>query len=154
MRTAIAWLIGIAAVLHGAIHLVVAASGFGWAGPALWGYRADGPGSLRVEYRRAVAAAEGTLATRRGDDGGVVTDADVDPLPPPVAAWVRASGAVGRPHVLGFEATITGRIRSGPEAPWMSFEGAQVNTFGDMPSRVFLLDATMKGLPADVLHSC
>jgi hypothetical protein len=34
----------------------------------------------------------------------------------------------------------------------MSWTGAQVNTFGPRPSRVFFMDATMKGIPTDVLH--
>jgi hypothetical protein len=83
----------------------------------------------------------------------LVTDDDLGHLPPPVADYVRAVGAVGRPHVVGFRATISGRIRSGADQPWMPWTGAQVNTFGSEPSRVFFMDATMKGIPADVLHA-
>ena len=35
----------------------------------------------------------------------------------------------------------------------MTWTGHQVNTFGAEPSRVLLMDATMKGLPVDVLHA-
>jgi len=34
----------------------------------------------------------------------------------------------------------------------MSFTGEQVNTYGPEPSRLFFMDATMAGLPVDVLH--
>ncbi len=34
----------------------------------------------------------------------------------------------------------------------MTFTGEQVNTYGSAPSRLFLMDATMRGLPVDVLH--
>jgi hypothetical protein len=34
----------------------------------------------------------------------------------------------------------------------MPFTGKQVNTYGEHPLRVFFMDATMSGLPADVLH--
>jgi hypothetical protein len=34
----------------------------------------------------------------------------------------------------------------------MPFTGEQVNTYGPDPQRLFLMDATMRGLPVDVLH--
>jgi len=224
MRKAMAWAVGAITVVHGAIHLLGAAKGFGWAEitqlgkpisvamgaawlaaaalliavgilmparvtgwwvaagaaalvsqavivtswadakagtavnvllvvAAVWGLLADGPPSLRAEYRRL---ADKTLAAALvgGHAGaGLVTEQDLTAVPPPVAAYVRASGAVGQPRVAGFSASFSGRIRSGPDAPWMEFTGTQVNTYGVEPSRVFLLDATMKGIPADVLHA-
>lgn len=120
---------------------------------AVWGFLADGPASLGAECRhladdtRAAALAVGDARP------GLVTEQDLAALPPPVAAYVRASGAVGRPRVVGFTASISGRIRHGPDAPWMEYTGTQVNTYGAESSRVFLLDATMRGIPADVLHA-
>lgn len=35
----------------------------------------------------------------------------------------------------------------------MTFTGEQVNTYGAEPTRLFLLAATMKGLPVDVIHT-
>jgi hypothetical protein len=35
----------------------------------------------------------------------------------------------------------------------MTFTGEQVNTYGSQPSRLFLMDAEMFGLPIDVLHA-
>jgi hypothetical protein len=87
-----------------------------------------------------------------GASGSLVTEADLAHLPLPVAGYVRAAGAVGRPRVVGFRAAISGRIRAGADAPWMRWTGEQTNTFGPEPSRVFFMDATMKGLPTDVLH--
>ncbi len=34
----------------------------------------------------------------------------------------------------------------------MTFTGEQVNTYGPRPSRLFIMDATMFGLPVDVFH--
>ena len=34
----------------------------------------------------------------------------------------------------------------------MTFTGEQVNTYGSAPSRLFFMDAAMRGLPVDVLH--
>lgn len=120
------------------------------AAAACYGYRSHGPTSARSRYERLTG--EALTATRDDTPAGFVTDAAVAGLPEAVASWVRMSGAVGGAHVAGFTARIHGRIRSGPDAPWMPFTGEQVNTFGPSPTRVFLIDATMKGLPVDVLH--
>jgi hypothetical protein len=113
-----------------------------------YGYAAYGPRSLRTEFGRRVEEIEAEPIPADGD----VTEGDLAHLPGPVADYVRQSGAVGRPHVHGFRAAIHGRIRSGPSKPWMPFTGQQVNTFGEHWRRLFLLDATMAGLPVDVLH--
>ena len=42
---------------------------------------------------------------------------------------------------------------AGTTTAWMSFTGEQVNTYGAEPSRLFFMDATMFGLPVDVLHT-
>jgi hypothetical protein len=120
---------------------------------AAYGFRADGPTSLRARYRRLADETVSAAVSAAGTAGATVTDADLEHLPEPVARYVRAVGAVGRPRVIGFRATISGRIRGGADQPWMTWTGEQVNTFGSRPSRVFYMDATMKGLPTDVLHA-
>jgi hypothetical protein len=107
------------------------------------------PGSFRREYH---ARAEEALAWIEPSPD-VVTEEDLAGLPEPVAAYVRASGAVGRPRVLAFRAQFHGRIRGGAEEPWMSFTGEQVNTYGDHVSRLFHMHAHRSGLPVDVLHT-
>ncbi|HET7722154.1 MAG TPA: DUF6544 family protein, partial [Acidimicrobiales bacterium] len=114
----------------------------------LYGFASQGPTSPRAEYRRR---ARETVAEVVGD--GRVTEADLAHLPAPVAAYVRQSGAVGQPRVASFHARIHGRIRSGAAKPWMTFTGEQVNTYGPEPTRLFYLDATMRGLPVDVIHT-
>lgn len=114
----------------------------------VYGYASQGPASYRVQYRRRVDA-----ALTEPLPSGVVTEADLAYLPEPLAAYVRRSGAVGQPRVTNFQARIHGRIRAGANRPWMSFTGKQVNTYGPQPSRLFFMDATMFGLPVDVLHT-
>ena len=114
---------------------------------AVYGYASRGPTSLRSEYRRRVDAA---LATPQPE--ALVADADLAHLPAPVAAYVRRCSAVGQPRVVNFHARIHGRIRGGADRRWMPFTGEQVNTYGPVPTRLFLLDARMFGLPVDVLH--
>lgn len=114
----------------------------------VYGYAAQGPPSYRAQYCHLVDAA---LAEPL--KVGVVTEADLGDLPEPVARYVRRSGAVGKPRVTNFQARIHGRIRAGTTTAWMSFIGEQVNTYGPEPSRLFFMDATMFGLPVDILHT-
>ncbi len=114
----------------------------------VYGYASQGPRSYRAEWRRRAAAA---LAEPFLD--GVVTDAAVALLPAPVAAYVRQSGVIGQPRVSNFHARVHGRIRGGATKAWMSWTGEQVNTCGSAPSRLLYMDATMFGLPVDVLHA-
>jgi hypothetical protein len=117
------------------------------AAAVVYGWASQGPRGARAEYRQRATAA---LATHRSAD--LVTDADLALLPRPVAAYVRRSGALGRPRVDTLHARFHGRIRGGPTKPWMTFTGEQVNTFGTQPSRFFLMDAELFGLPVEVLH--
>ena len=112
-------------------------------------YASRGPTSYRAEYQRRAAAA---LRESHPSTGAVVTETDLAHLPGLVAEYVRRSGAVGQPRVRSVHARIHGRIRSGANARWMTYTGEQVNTFGPAPSRLFWMDATMFGLPVDVLH--
>jgi hypothetical protein len=114
-----------------------------------YGFASAGPAGLESRWR---AGAQAALAGTPGS-GTVVTEADLARLPGPVAAYVRRSGAVGRPRVTSFAAAIHGRIRSGPDAPWMAFTGRQVNTYGVGPQRFFYIEARMHGLPVAVLHA-
>jgi len=119
--------------------LAIAATVYAWA--------SRGPTSARARYRRM---ADDVLA----DPGPttILTEEDLAPLPEPVAAYVRRSGAVGLPRVTSLRARIHGRIRAGTDRPWMPFTGEQVNTYGSWPNRLFFMDARMFGLPVDVFH--
>ena len=113
-----------------------------------YGYAAHGRRSFRVEYNRRSHAALQVAAA----DEDLVTGAHLQALPAPVARYLRRCGVIGRPKVHSLRAVIHGRIRRGPQDPWMSFTGEQVNTYSAQPRRFFYLDATMRGLPVDVLH--
>jgi len=114
-----------------------------------YAFVSNGPTSYRAEYRRRIETA---LREPDQDAGPVVTEADLAHLPGPVAEHVRRSGAVGQPKVLSLHARIHGRIRAGATSRWMTYTGEQVNTYGPAPSRLFWMDASMFGLPVDVLH--
>ncbi len=121
------------------------------AAAVIHGYLSEGPRSLRGAYRRWAAQLTGALVPS-GSGGAVLHAEDLAHLPGPVAAYVIASGALGRPRPAAVRASVHGRIRSGAGDTWMTWHGEQVNTFSPSVSRVFSMDATMRGLPADVFH--
>lgn len=124
-----------------------------------YGYASQGPRSFHAEFDTLTAVLQPSPSTTRdfatpGNEPvhRVVTEADLGELPDLVAAYVRRSGAVGQARVSSFRATFHGKIRSGPDSAWMTFTGEQRNTYGEQPSRIFTMDASMKHLPVDVLH--
>lgn len=115
---------------------------------AVLGYAALGPTSPRVQWQdKAQAALEAAPAANQ-----LLTNDDLKGLPAPLAEYVRRSGAVGKPRVYSFSADVQGRIRGGPDKGWMQFTGSQVSTYGEMPQRLLLMNATMFGLPITMTH--
>lgn len=121
--------------------LVIALSG------AIYAFAAYGPVSFRAQYRAAV----NTRLAGASPPASVVTEQDIAHLPAPVQRYLRVTGAIGQPRIHHFRATWRGRIRAGPDDPWMTFTAEQVN-FIDRPARYFLMDAKRGGLPVGVLH--
>ncbi len=115
---------------------------------AVLGFAALGPTSPRAEWQDKAETA--LQATQVGSQ--VLTEADLTGLPEVLAEYIRRSGAVGKPRVSSFFADVRGRIRGGPDKGWMEFTGHQVNTYGDMPQRFLLLNASMFGLPIAMTH--
>jgi hypothetical protein len=115
-------------------------------GAVVFGFLSQGPSSFRAEYEHEVEQASGHAAM-----APILTEADITPLPAAVQRYIRLAGAVGQPRVLNFRARFHGRIRSGPDARWMTFTGEQHN-FYDQPSRLFLMDASMFGVPIQAFH--
>lgn len=105
-----------------------------------------GPWGLRARYRRAVEeATTGTPPSAPAPPGR-------SRLPEPVRRYLRASGWEGRPRPAWFRARWRGRIRGGPDEPWMEFTAEQLNVV-DGPGRFFFMDARRAGLPVDVFHA-
>jgi hypothetical protein len=150
------WAVGAVAVIVSQIVIVSAWSDASAGTPAnlillvavVYGFAADGPFGARARYRRLVRE-----SLTDPLPSNLLTDADLAGLPAPVAEYVRRSGAIGQPRIANFRAQIHGRIRSAAAEPWMTFVGEQVNTYSPDFARLFLIDATMSGLPVDVLHS-
>jgi hypothetical protein len=113
----------------------------------VYGFAAQGPFSLRAEYEREVGQ---RTVDRVAPE--LVAESDLAPLPDAVQRYLRVVGAVGQPKIHDVRARWTGRIRSGPDDPWMPFTAQQHNFLGE-PSRFFLMDARRSGLPVAVYHA-
>ncbi|MEO7753882.1 MAG: DUF6544 family protein [Terracoccus sp.] len=120
---------------------------------ALYGWAAEGRHSLGAEYRRRAAVALATPPPAAPERcGPVVTEYDLAVLPASVAAYLRRAGSLGQPRVTSFRAHLHGRIRASATSTWMPFTGEQVNTYGPSSCRLFSMDASLRGMPLDVLH--
>jgi hypothetical protein len=112
----------------------------------LHGFLSRGPWSFRASFEREAAAG---LARRAS--GGIVTEADLAPLPAPVQRYLRLTGAVGAERVRAMRARFRGWLRGGPAEPWMPLVADQVSFF-DRPTRLVHIEATRSGVPFEALH--
>lgn len=148
------WLVGAMAVVVSQIAVVsswtdaragTVANGLILVG-AVVGFASYGPTSFRAEFEREVGARLAVTGVE-----APLKEADLLSLPPAVRRYIAYTGALGQPRVRNFHATFTGRIRSGPTAPWMPFSGEQYN-FYDSPARLFIIEASRSGLPFVAFH--
>jgi hypothetical protein len=148
------WVVGVAAIIVSQAVIITSWSDARYGtianviilvGVAL-GFLSQGPWSFRAEFHRDVAQGLGRAVTMP-----VLTEADLAPLPAVIQRYIRLNGAVGQPQVQNFRARFHGQIRSGPDSRWMSLTGEQYN-FYDQPSRLFLMDASLFGIPIQAYH--
>ena len=97
------------------------------------------------ETRRAEATAAPREAT------GVLTEADIAHLPPPVRRYIALTGSLGRPVVTEVTLIFDATMYDAPGATGMSGPVTQYERF-DLPRRLFLMTTQMHGLPVAVLH--
>jgi hypothetical protein len=148
------WLVGSAAVVLSALAMASswADSKFGAPLTALaavgvaYGFLGQGPASLRAEYDRDVAR---LLADP--PQAALVTDADLATLSHPLQRYLRLVGVVSQPRVHTFRVRMHGRMRSGRTASWMTFTAEQHNRV-DPHARLFYMEASLHGLPAQAYH--
>jgi hypothetical protein len=80
-----------------------------------------------------------------------LTEAEIAFLPTPVKKYIRYVGCIGKPIVTNFRIDFVGKIRDHKKPVWMPLTSEQYN-FIKTPTRLFYLDATMKGLPVAGFH--
>ncbi len=111
------------------------------------GLLTEGPWSFHARVRRDVDAGL-SRSSRRAPR---LRETDLAPLPEPVRRYLRVTRGVGQPRVHNYRVRFAGRIRSAPDAAWMSFEAEQ-QSFADEPTRLFLMRARMFGIPVEAFH--
>lgn len=80
-----------------------------------------------------------------------VTEEDLGALPPPMAAYLRRVGAVGRPHIRNMRVTFNAQMRGSSTDAWMKATAEQYEFF-DPPARLFHMRARRGFVPFDVFH--
>lgn len=108
------------------------------------GFFMYGPSSLYAQFLR-------DSSTLRGSAETLVAESELESLPAPVKRYLRAVGVVGYPHVQSYSLHFRGRIRGGPNDPWMPFKARQVS-FANPPSRLFWMQASKAALPVSIYH--
>ena len=81
----------------------------------------------------------------------VLTESEIAYLPEPIKKYIRYTGFIGKPIVNNFRINFSGKIRDHAKPVWMKLTSEQYN-FIKTPTRLFYLDATMKGLPVSGFH--
>jgi hypothetical protein len=100
---------------------------------------------------RSIYALDVERGLARSGSTTLVTEQDLSKLPPLVQTYLRRVGVIGKPRVHDVRARWSGRMKRAPRASWMKVRIEQHNFF-DEPSRFFLLDASLFGIPFQALH--
>jgi hypothetical protein len=103
---------------------------------------------FKNEYRKEVNIG---LEGSRNLPKTILTEAEIAHLPEPVKKYILYTGCIGKPIVNNFRIHFSGKIRDHAKPIWMPLITEQYN-FIKTPTRLFYLDATMKGLPVAGFH--
>ena len=105
--------------------------------------------SLRVRYDQVVAAefADQPLAPSETP----LTKGDLSELPDPLSRYIEKSGAIGRTRPQNMRVVLDANMYRKPGQAPMRARSVQYTFFGQ-PTRLFLMEARMFGLPVRALH--
>jgi hypothetical protein len=105
--------------------------------------------SLAIRHDMVVAAEFAVQPLLPGVDP--LTSSDLLGLPDPVRRYVERAGAVGRPRPQNMRVVLDANMYRKPGQAPMRARSVQYTFFG-RPTRLFLMDARMFGLPVRALH--
>ena len=103
---------------------------------------------FKNEYKKEVKIG---LEESRNIQKTVLNESEIAYLPKPVQKYIRYTGFIDKPIVNNFRIDFVGKIRDHAKPVWMELTSEQYN-FIKTPTRLFYLDATMKGLPVGGFH--
>jgi hypothetical protein len=84
----------------------------------------------RLNHRAFLAEAAAAVAAAARQPDAPITEADLAPLPPPVAAHLRAAGVLGHRRANVARLRHGGRFRTSKDDPWRPISGEYVLTTG------------------------
>ncbi len=105
--------------------------------------------SLSVRHDRVVASEFAAQPLMPG--GPMLALTDLAGLPDPVRRYIERSAAVGRPRPQNMRVVLDANMYRKPGQTPMRARSVQYNFFGS-PTRLFLMEARMFGLPVRALH--
>jgi hypothetical protein len=106
-------------------------------------FAASAVGIGRVMTQRRIGReVDDLFAASRGQETGVVTEADLANLPEPVQGWLRWAGVVGKERVATARLKQDGDFRLNPDQKWMPFAAEQYFTT-DPPGFVWSVSMRM-----------
>lgn len=97
-----------------------------------------------------IADVHRNLSINKATDSGMITEADIAPLPMPVQQYIRYSGALNRPQLYNMRITFEGKMRAKGK-DWFPFTTLQYNFF-QQPTRLFFMKARMWGIKVPGYH--
>jgi len=103
--------------------------------------------NFRARYEQDVAR-----GLAQSEALGQVVEQDLDGLPILLQTYLRRVGVVGRPRVRNFQTRFSGQMRRHPKAGWMRIEAEQHTFLGAEPARLFLMKASVFGIPFQAYH--
>jgi hypothetical protein len=101
--------------------------------------------------REFITAVENNFKYNNAVTNEILSEADIQHLPPIVQKYIRYTGSVGKEKIYNFKAEFSGGIRSNQGEEYMQLESAQYN-FIKNPGRLFYIEARKKGIPAVGIH--
>jgi hypothetical protein len=101
------------------------------------------------QYKKDVAEA---MRNSVNQTEPLLTVDDISKLPLPIQRYIIYSGSINKPVIKNFKIKFKGQIRKDTQSDWMPFTTEQYN-FIDPPTRLFYMNATMKGLPVSGYHA-
>ena len=113
------------------------------------GSRASEGRSLRARWERAVAEEFAAQPLRPAETP--LAAEDLVALPDPARRYVERSGALGRPRPQNMRVVLDANMYRKPGQAPMRARSVQYSFFG-RPTRLFLMEARMFGLPVRALH--
>jgi hypothetical protein len=103
---------------------------------------------MKKTYKKEVQFA---LDQAKSISPGLVTESDIEHLPPVVQKYLKYVGVIGRERVVNLRLEMEGKMRGKVEDSWMVFSSVQYNFF-NRPTRIFYIKARKMGIPAVGLH--